>query len=750
MVSGAATTPTTRHRICPLCEAGCGLSVEIADGRAVKVRGAAEDVFSKGYVCPKGIALGDIDQDPDRLDAPLVRRPDGEFAEVGWDEAFAEVARGLARVGRAHGKDALALYYGNPVIHAVGIPLHVAVMRQHLGSRNVFSSSTVDQMPKNVSSGLMFGDPWAIPVPDVDRTDFLLVLGANPLVSNGSLWTAPDLPGRIRALRARGGRLVVVDPRRTRTADAADLHLAIRPGTDALLLFALVHTLFDEGLQTPLDPERYAGAAEVRAAAEPFAPEAVAAACGTDAAAIRGLARELAAAERAAVYTRLGTSAAAFGTLTSWLVDVLNALTGNLDRPGGAMFGESQHNAMRPAGPLVTGRWHSRVRGLPEVLGEFPAATLADEIDTPGEGQVRALIAVGCNPVLGAPNGERLERSLAGLEFMVAVDPYVNETTRHADVVLPPPRVLESGHFDIVLSRLAVRRVARYSPPLVPRAPDRPSEAEILARITLMLAGEGAGADPAALDSAIIDRTLAAAVADPGSPLAGRDPAELRARLTGEDSTERRIDLMLRLGAFGDHFGLRPDGVNLAVLRERPEGVDFGPLRPRLDEIVGTASGRVELLPAPLARDVPRLRRFLREAGRPGFLLVGRRHLRSVNSWSHNTAALSGGTNRCTLEINPEDAGRLGITAGAEVTVRGRAGAVVALAEPTDRVGPGVVSLPHGWGHGRDGARMPFAAKAPGVNVNAVTDELVIDPLSGNAVFNAVPVELSPGRGERS
>lgn len=743
---------STRYRVCPLCEAGCGLSIELEDGRAVRVRGDQDDVFSKGFACPKGIALGELDQDPDRLRAPLVRRPDGTFAEVTWDEAFAEVARGLGRVIEERGKESLALYYGNPVVHTVGIPLHVAIMREYLGSRHVFSASTVDQMPKNVSSGLMFGDPWAIPVPDIDRTDHLLILGANPLVSNGSLWTAPDLPGRIRALRARGGRLVVVDPRRTRTADAADRHVAIRPGTDPLLLFALVHTLFDEGLTTPLPPERFTGAEEVRRAAAEFTPEAVAGVCGTDPATIRTMARELAAAPRAAVYARTGTTTAAFGTLTSWLVDVLNALTGNLDRPGGAMFGESQHNAMRPAGPLRLGRWKSRVRGLPEVLGEFPVATLADEIDAPGEGQIRALIAIACNPVLTAPNGERLEHSLADLDFMVAVDPYLNETTRYADVILPPPRILESEHFDIVLSRLAVRRVARYSPPVVQRAQGRPSEAQILAKLTLILSGAGPQAPAAALDEMVIDKTLAAVTGTAGSPFEGRDPAELKAQLTGEDSTERRIDLMIRLGAFGDAFGLRPDGVNLAILRERPHGVDFGPLRPRLDEIVGTRSGTVELFPEPLAGDIPRLRTFLAAQparGDKGFLLVGRRQLRSANTWTHNTPVLSGGSNRCTLQINVADARRLGIGHGDDVTVRGRSGSVVAQADPTDRVGPGTVCLPYGWGHGRSGTRMPYAAKDPGVNVNAVTDETVVDPLSGNAVFNAVVVEVSPGRGEQ-
>lgn len=741
----------TAHRICPLCEATCGLEIELDGDRPVRVRGDAADVFSKGYACPKGIALGDFDRDPDRLDVPLVRGPDGVLAPASWDEAFAAVEEGLGRVRAEHGKDAVAYFYGNPIIHTIAIPLYTRLLRDFLGTRNIYGASTIDQMPKNVSCGLVFGDPWAVPVPDIDRTDHLFVLGANPMVSNGSMWTVPDLPGRLRALRARGGRLVVVDPRRTRTADAADQHVAIRPGADPYLLFAMVHTLFEEGLAVPLDEERFNGIEAVRAAAEDFAPEAVAEVCGIEAGVIRGLARDLAAARSAAVYARIGACTTEFGTVTNYLVDVLNALTGNLDRPGGAMFGESQHNAMVPTEPMVLGRWRSRVRGLPEVSGEFPVATLADEIDTPGEGQVRALVILASNPVLGAPNGERLDRSLASLDFMVAVDCYVNETTRHADVILPPPRVLQSGHFDIVLSRLSVRRVARYSPPVLPLEPGRPSESAILAKLALIAAGYGAKAEPATLDEIVIDKTLAAVLAAPGSPLAGRDPAELKAMLTGADSVERRLDLMIRLSGFGDVFGLRPDGLNLAALLANPHGIDLGELRPRLDEVLVTASGRVELFPEPVAGEVQRLaKRLLRgeaggaPSGGNGFVLVGRRNLRAANGWTHNIPALAGGSNRCTLEINPADAVRLGLIQGQHVTVRGRKGELTVPVEPSDRVAPGVVCLPHGWGHGRRGTRLEYAAREPGVNVNVLTDELLVDRLSGNAVFNAVPVEVLP------
>ncbi|KRV46518.1 molybdopterin-binding oxidoreductase [Wenjunlia vitaminophila] len=741
----------TAHRICPLCEASCGLTIELDGDRATRVRGNAADVFSKGYVCPKGIALGDLDQDPDRLRTPLLRQPDGSLAAVSWDEAFAAVETGLNRVIAEHGRDAVAYFYGNPIVHTIALPLYSRVLREMLGSRNVFGASTIDQMPKNVSCGLMFGDPWAVPVPDIDRTSHLLVIGANPMVSHGSMWTVPDLPGRLRALRARGGRLVVVDPRRTRTAEVADEYVPARPGTDVHLLFAMVHTLFAEGLAVELDEAGFAGLDQLRQAAGDFTPEAVSEVCGIAPGTIRKLARDLAAAPTAAVYARFGACTTEFGTLTNYLVDVLNVLTGNLDRPGGVMFGEAQHNALVATEPLVLGRWHSRVRGLPEVVGEFPVATLADEIDTPGDGQVRAVLMVASNPVLGAPNGERLDRSLAGLDFMVAVDCYLNETTRHADVILPPPRLLQTGHFDIVLSRMAVRRVARYSPPALPLEPGQPSESAILAKLALIAGGFGAGADPAALDEMIIDRTLQAVLAAPGSPFAGRDPAELKAMLTGADSVERRLDLMIRLSTLGDAFGLRPDGLNLAALVAHPQGIDVGALRPRLNEVLVTASGKVELYPEPVGSDVQRLAKRLlrgevpgRDAADGGLLLIGRRNLRSANGWTHNVPALSGGSNRCTLEINPADAGRLHISPGQPVTVRSRAGSIEVTADVTDRVAPGVVSLPHGWGHGRDGARLRHAAKDPGASANALTDELVVDRLSGTAVFNAVPVRVTP------
>lgn len=732
----------TAFRTCPLCEALCGLELTLDDnGTITRVRGDAKDPLSKGFICPKGATLGSLDGDPDRLAEPLIK---GEAAT--WDEAFETVKRELSAVIERYGRDSVAVYVGNPTAHSLAGPLYVGALAKALGTRNLYTASTADQMPKHVSSGHMFGDPLTIPVPDLDRTDHLLMLGANPLESNGSLCSAPDFPGRLKAIRARGGKVVVVDPRRTRTAALADEHLFIRPGTDAFLLMALVHTLFAEELTS--SPEhlegRVNGLDDLRALAVDFAPERVADVTGVPAETVRRTARELAAAGRAAVYGRIGTCTQAYGTLNSWLVDVLNVLTGNLDRPGGAMFPRPAHAPVyRRRKPFTTGRWRSRVRELPEVNGELPVATLADEIETPGEGQVRALITIGGNPALSAPNAERLDRALAGLEFMVSVDPYLNETTRHAHVVLPPPRPAQTPHYDIALTGLAVRNYARFSPPVVPLPEGRPSEAELLARLALI--ASGTDGDPAALDELIINTTLAKATAAEGSPVHGRDPEELRGMLDGGTPTEQRLDMMLRLGPYGDGFGSDPSGLTLTRLRtEHPHGIDLGALEPRLDEVLCTTSGRIELCPPTFAADVDRLHSALRAPERPEMVLIGRRHLRSNNSWLHNIPELVRGSNTCTLQLNPDDADRLGIRAGDSVRVSSRTGAIEAVAEPTDTVMPGVVSLPHGWGHDRPGTRTRVAHRHAGVNVNAVTDEQEIDPLSGNAVFNGVPVTVEP------
>ncbi|MET9910614.1 molybdopterin oxidoreductase family protein [Streptomyces sp. NPDC006476] len=737
----------TALRICPLCEATCGLTLTIEGTRVTGARGDRDDVFSKGFICPKGALFGAVDGDPDRLRAPLVRK-DGELREATWEEAFDAVAAGIRPVVERYGPNSVGVVLGNPNVHTMAGALYPPVLLAGLGTRSVFTASTVDQMPKHVSSGLLFGYANAIPVPDLDHTDHLLLIGANPLESNGSLCTAPDFPGKLKALKARGGTLTVIDPRRTRTAKLADRHIAIRPGTDALLLAAMAAVLFEEGLVElgELAPH-VEGVEEVRAAVRDFTPDAVADACDVDAGTVRALARELATAPTAAVYGRIGSCTVPYGTLGSWLVDVLNVLTGNLDRPGGALFPQAATDRTpRPAGPghgFALGRWHSRVSRHPEAKGELPLSALAEEIDTAtAEGEpIRALIAVATNPVLSAPDGDRLDKALDSLDFMVSVDPYLNETSRHADVVLPPPPPSQSPHHDFAFNTLAVRNQVRYSRPAVPLEPGRMAETEILARLILAATGMH-GADPSAVDDLVIGQTLGKAVKEPHSPVHGRDTKELAAQLTGVSGPERRLDMMLRLGPYGDGFGVRPDGLSLERLLAHPHGIDLGPLRPRLPQPLKTTSGKVELLPQPIADDLPRLRRALRE--RPdGLVLVGRRHLRSNNSWMHNVPALTGGSNRCTLQIHPEDAERLGVRDGDAVRVKGAGGEVTAPAEVTDGVRRGVVSLPHGWGHDRPGTRQRHAATEPGVNVNQLLDGSLLDPLSGNAVLNGVPIEIT-------
>lgn len=738
----------TALRICPLCEATCGLTLTIEGTAVTGARGDRDDVFSRGFICPKGASFGAVDGDPDRLRTPLVRR-DGELREATWEEAFDAVAAGLRPVVERYGPNSVGVVLGNPNVHTVAGALYPPILMAGLRTRSVFTASTVDQMPKHVSSGLLFGDALAIPVPDLDHTDHLLLIGANPLESNGSLCTAPDFPGKLKALKARGGTLTVIDPRRTRTARLADRHVAIRPGTDALLLAAMAYVLFEEDLVDlgELAPH-VQGVEELRAEVRDFTPESVADACDVDAGTIRALARELAAAPTAAVYGRIGSCTVPHGTLASWLVDVLNILTGNLDRPGGALFPKAATDKTpRPAGPghgFALGRWHSRVSRHPEAKGELPLSALAEEIDTAtAEGEpIRALVAVASNPVLSAPDGDRLDKALGSLDFMVSVDPYLNETSRHAHVVLPPPPPSQSPHHDFAFNTLAVRNQVRYTRAAVPLEPGRMAESEILARLILAATGMH-GADPSAVDAMVVDQTLGKAVKEPHSPVHGRDPKELAAQLTGVSGPERRLDMMLRLGPYGDGFGVRPDGLTLEKLLAHPHGIDLGPLKSRLPQPLKTVSGKVELLPAPIAGDLPRLREALRH--RPdGLVLVGRRHLRSNNSWMHNVPALTGGSNRCTLHIHPQDAERLGVRDGAAVRLKGAGGEVTAPAEVTDAVRPGVVSLPHGWGHDRPGTRLGHAATDPGVNVNQLLDGSLLDPLSGNAVLNGVPIEVSP------
>jgi len=753
MAAVTSSTNGTRDgvhvRTCPLCEAMCGLRVTVDQGRVTKIRANDDDVWSRGYICPKGTTLGELHHDPDRLRAPLVRRGDA-FHEVSWDEAFAEVERLLHGVIERHGKGAVTTYIGNPTAHNFSLSRYVAAFAPMSGIERLYSAGTVDQWPKNVSSALLFGGMWLFPIPDLDRTDHLLMLGANPHASQGSLLAAADVLGRLDAIRARGGKVVVVDPRRTGTAERADEWVAIRPGTDAALLLAMVQVLFAEGRVAPGPlAARTNGIEEVEALCRDFTPEAVASTCGLPAEQIRRLARELSDAPRAAVYGRIGTCNQEFGTLASWLVDVLNVLTGNLDCEGGAMFS----NPIAPslamltppefAGGFTFHRWKSRVRGAPEVLGQVPVSCLAEEIATPGEGQIKALITIAGNPVISAPDAAKLDAALPELECMISLDNWLNETTRHAHVILPGSSVLEQPHYDELIWSWAVRNAGKFSPALFAPEPARPAEWQILLRLAAMLQGQkAADVNVEALDDLFFAGIVATVAADSRSTIAGRDPGEITAQATTTGPL-RLLDFAIRTGPWGDRYGEDPEGLTLEKLAAQPNGLDMGPLEPRLDELLRTPSGRIELAPPYIPADVARLRERLARRDE-GLVLVSRRHVRSNNSWMHNVRSLVTGKDRCTLLIHPDDARRVGLEDGGSARVASRAGSLVAPVEVSDEMRPGVVCLPHGWGHDKSGTRLGVASEYAGVCNNVLAPGDLVDVLSGNAIVNGIPVEVSP------
>jgi anaerobic selenocysteine-containing dehydrogenase len=683
----------------------------------------------------------------------MVKR-NGVHVEVTWDEAWKEVERGLMGVIERHGRGSLSAYLGNPNAHNLGPQLFSGVMLRSMGSRNIFSASSVDQMPMHVAGGFMFGSAQHIPVPDIDHTDYLLMLGANPYMSNGSLCTAPDYPGRIQAIRARGGKVVVVDPRRSKTAENSDEWVSIRPGTDGLFMAALANVMFAEGIAKvePRIASHMNGLDEFRTAVQPFTPERVTAATGVSADTIVRIAREMCAAPTCAVYGRIGVNTVEFGSTNAWLVNALSIITGNFDKRGGDMFttpaagGASTRGTAGKGKGFQTGRGHSRVSKKPEVLGEYPVAVLGEEILTPGENQIRAAITVAGNPVLSTPHSEQLDKALADLEFMVSIDIYLNETTRHADVILPPPSALEKDHYDVGLYVYAVRNIANYSEPVLQKDADSPEEWEILVKMGAILQGLGTDVDPAVIDDQNIFATVTSAVATSSSNISGRNADEILAMLNkdGRRGTARMLDFMLQTGPYGAAFGANPSGLSLDVLLANPHGVDLGALEPRIPEGLRTPTGMIELSPPLLIADLVRLEASIDKADNSQMLLVGRRDLKSNNSWMHNIKVLTKGSLSCTAHVHPDDAARLGLHDGATVRITSRVGSVDAPVEVTDSVRQGVVSLPHGWGHGVAGTQMGVAAEKAGVNSNILTDDQVMDPLSGNAALNAIPVTLQP------
>ena len=733
-------TDTTHYRICPLCEACCGLEIKVQGGVVTSIKGDAQDVLSQGYICPKAVALKDLHDDPDRLRTPLIKR-NGQHVAATWDEAFAEIARRLPPLQAQQGRQAVAVAVGNPTVHKYGLLTYFPKLARALGTRNVFSASSLDQVPKQLACGLMFGHWMSVPLPDITRTQFLLVIGANPLASNGSMWTVPDFRGKAKALQARGGRLVVIDPRRTETAAIADAHHFIRPGADVFLLAAMVNTLFaNHWVRLGAVAEWVEGVEAVQQAVAAFTPLAVAARCGIAADTIVELTRELAQTQQACVYGRIGTCTQTFGTLSSWLVDVLNILTGHLDAPGGALFAKAAAFASNTSGAggsgrgVSTGRHRSRVSSAPEVMGEFPMTCLAEEIESPGADQVRALITVATNPVLSAPNGLRLAKAIESLDFMVSVDIYLNETTRHADVILPGVSALQDEHFDVSFPQLSWRNHARYSPAVLP-AQDRPQEWQILLKLAAIAQGLPADVDVNALDDAQFAQ-------EAQRQFGAQADAVLHAT-QGLRGPQRLLDVALRTGPYGDAFGLKPEGLTLAKVTAANShgGMDLGELQPRIPEMLRTPSGKIELAPPQLLADLPRAWADLQSAA-PDLVIIGRRDVRSNNSWMHNLPTLAKGPFRCTALVHPVDAARLQLVDGAMARLSSSAGSVQAQVQISADMMPGVVSLPHGWGHDLPGAQLSLAAQRPGANLNALLDDQARDPLSGNAVLSGVAISM--------
>lgn len=736
-------------RICPFCEAHCGtlVTVDPVHGAITGVRGDPDDPFSRGYICPKAYAIKELHHDPDVLKTPLIKR-NGRFEEASWEEALDYTASRLKEIQANHGADSVGFYIGNPTAHHPGLLLYSPVLLEALGSRQVYCAGSVDHITKVLSSLLMYGDCSVMTVPDIDRTDLFVVHGGNPAVSNGSLMTAPGMPRRIKAVRERGGKVIVIDPRRTETAEMADQYVPIRPGTDAYFLLAVLQHLFESGKVRLGDVDGITkGLETVQVLARDFAPEVVASVCGVPADTIRQIADDFAGARSAVWYGRTGTCTQRFGTLSCWLQDLVNILTGNLDRPGGAMFPRGIVPAILYADKFEGetppfARWGSRVAGLPELSGVLPTAAIADEILTPGEGQVRAFITMAGNPVLSHPNGPRLQEAFESLDFMVSIDIYLNETTRHADVILPSPPEATHSTFHFFYMPFMVRKVGKWNPPLFPLEEGQLHDWDIFLGLAARLRNQ----TPSEIEEALVSGWVERFCAEGAHPLCRNiDPAEARTMLSEQPGPDRLFDILVRTGAYGDAFGRDPEGLTVARIAASPHGMDLGPMEPQLPGLLATPDRLIDLAPAYIVADLDRLRADLASAVQDDrLLLIGRRHTRSNNSWMHNLNVLAKGKDRCTLQVHPADAATAGVRDGEMVRVWTDTGSIEIAAEVTDAIMQGVVSIPHGWGHGMAATQLGIASRHAGANANALIDERLFDAPSINSVLNGIPVRLSP------
>ena len=694
----------THYRTCNICEAMCGIEIQYKGQEILSIKGDKEDPLSQGHICPKAVALQDFYKDPDRLRHPIRKTESGDWEPISWEEAIDTVVKRFKEIQSKFGNDAIATYLGNPNAHNLGNSIFMPFLLRAINSKNRFSASSVDQLPHHVASNFMFGHGLLLPIPDIDRTDFMLILGYNPMVSNGSMMTVPNFPRRLKALQDRGGKLVVIDPRRTETAQRADQHFFIKPGTDALFLAAIINTVFEkDAVHLGHLEQNIKGIEQLKTTVQGFSPERVAPITGLEASDIRTIAQQMMEAKSAVCHSRMGASTQLFGGLCQWLTNALNIITGNLDKIGGAMFTQPAFDHIlaspKKGKPKSYGRYHSRVSGKPYFNDEFPVSILAEEIETEGEGQIKALLVAAGNPVLSTPNGTRLEKAIQQLEFMVSIDIYITETNQHADIILPVATGLEASNYDMVFHSMAIRNTAKYSPALFPRGKEQRYDWEVLKALTQKLLGQ----------------------ADNGL------------------QPEFILDQMLRNGYYGK------EGLSLEKLKANPHGVDLGPLRPCLMDRLQTDDAFIDVAPEFYLNDVERLEATYFNTAEPNsdfsFALIGRRSLRHHNTWTHNSERLKRGRNQCTLLIHPEDAKALGIQNGEAVQVRSRVGQLEIEAEISDEIMPGVVSIPQGWGS-RKNTGMRVAASYGGVSINVLTDETRLDALTGNAALNGTEVQL--------
>jgi anaerobic selenocysteine-containing dehydrogenase len=723
----------TIYRTCPTCEASCGLKLEVdrTSGEVISVKGDPDDIRSGGYVCAKSQAFVYIHQDPERLRRPVRKTVDG-WEEVSWEDALNEVGQKLSAIRQQYGKDSIAYYYGNPNGHNVHTQLYTQLFITMMNSERFFSAGSVDQQPKNLACEIMYGNAWMFPVPDLAKADFLVCMGGNPVVSQGSILGAPDARGRFKALQQRGGKIVVLDPRRSETAALADQHLFIRPGTDAFLLMAWVHELFARKLVTLGHLDGLVdGVEELRQLAAPWTPEAVAEITGISATQIRQLVTDFSAADNPVLYSRIGLCTQEFGTLASWLAEVINILTGRLDVPGGAMFGRpaTGQNEPQPSQPLQHGRWHSRARGFPEYMSMLPASLMAEELECEGQGAVKALITIAGNPVLCVPNGKRIRRAMGEMDFVVALDFYINETSSQADIILPSTTQLEHSNYEFMFSAFAQDNFARYSPQVLQPDPDSRAQYQLLLEIGARINGMEA----ADLNGMMLDGMLAMIAEEADEPQVLVE--QLKADTAHLEDGERLLDIMLRVG---------PYGLSLDQVKAHPHGMALGPLISMLPQALRTSNQHVHLLHPLLEKDLERLRTVLdREPAE--LVMIGRRHIRDMNSWLHNITPYVRGKNRCTLLVNPIDAQRFGLTDGKPAEIYTDTGSQVLEVQISDEMMPGVVSFPHGFGHVYPDTRQSVAtSRAPGLSANDLIDDSLLDIPSGTSVVNGVPVHVRP------